>query len=450
MLKQKLIKSILLSCSFTGYSLVAMANDQAESRGIIEDQKFNLLNRTVFDKRDYRHGGKNSAARNSRKPKAERNDYAEEWGYGLMATYTSGFTQGTVGLGFDAQSYLGIKLDTGGGRAGKARLLALKNDGHPKDYYNRTGGAAKLRVSSTILKYGVMRTKTPIFSSSDSRLLPETATGWLLVSNEFKPLTVQAGHFTAGADRNATKNTNNLVVNYANPSFKQGKTFDFVGGTYSGIKDLSITAYTGRYENNWRTHYLGAYYTYAFDKKNSLNFDFNFYRSEDTGKSYAGDISNTTWSLLATFNHDYHKFSMGYQKVNSDTPFDYVTRGAIWLGNAVQLSDFNAPHEKSWQARYDLDMAIMGIQGLSLSASYVKGTGIDGSKIEKNSAYNWLGYGRGGKHWERDLTAKYTIPSGFAKDLTILIRHDVHRGNKAQAELDTNQIRIAMEYPLSW
>lgn len=141
---------------------------------------------------------------------------------------------------------------------------------------------------------------------------------------------------------------------------------------------------------------------------------------------------------------------MGYQKVNSDTPFDYVTRGAIWLGNAVQLSDFNVPHEKSWQARYDLDMAIMGIQGLSLSAAYVKGTGIDGSKFEKNSAYNWLGFGRGGKHWERDLTAKYTIPSGFAKDLTILIRHDVHRGNKAQAELDTNQIRIAMKYPLSW
>lgn len=429
---------------------VAMANQQQASNGLWQDSSFTLLNRTVYDLRDYKHGGSNNAARNTYKTRAERNHYAEEWAYGLMATYQSGFTQGTVGFGLDAQSYLGVKLDTGGGRAGKARLLALKNDGHPKDSYSRTGAAAKVRVSSTILKYGVMRTKTPIFSSSDSRLLPETATGWLLISNEINPLTIQAGHFTAGADRNASKNTNDLVVNYANPSFKQGKTFDFMGGTYKGIKNLSLTAYTGRYKDNWNTHYLGAYYNYAFNKQNSLIFDFNLYRSSDTGKSYAGDISNTTWSLLTTFIHNYHKFSVGYQKVNSDTPFDYVTRGAIWLGNAVQLSDFNAPHEKSWQARYEFDMAMFGIEGLSLSASYVKGTGIDGTKMKKNSAYTWLGYGKGGKHWERDLTAKYTISSGFAKDLTILVRHDVHRGNKAQAELDTNQIRIAMEYPLSW
>lgn len=445
------IKLILLLCSLIAVPLLATANDQMASNGFIDDQTFSLLNRTVYDRRDYRHGGKNSAARNAYKSsKLERNDYAEEWGYGLMATYQSGFTQGLVGFGLDAQSYLGIKLDTGGGRAGKIRLLALKNDGHPKDSYNRTGGAIKARISSTTLKYGIMRTKTPIFSSSDSRLLPETATGWLLVSNEIKSLTIQTGHFTKSADRNASKNNNKLVVNYANPAFKEGKYFNFIGGTYKGIKDLSLTAYTGRYENNWNTQYLGGYYNYAFNKQNSLSFDLNLYRSDNTGKSYAGHISNTTWSLLSTFTHNYQKFSIGYQKVHGDTPFDYVTRGAIWLSNAVQLSDFNGPNERSWQARYELDMTMFGMNGLSLSAAYVKGTGIDGTKMSKNSAYAWLGYGKNGKHWERDLTAKYVLTSGYAKDLAILVRYNVHRGNKAQAELDANQIRLAMEYPFSW
>lgn len=58
---------------------------------------------------------------------------------------------------------------------------------------------------------------------------------------------------------------------------------------------------------------------------------------------------------MSTYAQGPHSFSLGYQKVDGDKPFDYVTGGAIFIGNAVQLSDFNAPNEQSWQARYDLD-----------------------------------------------------------------------------------------------
>lgn len=428
----------------------SMAGAQQDAAGLWEDSSFQLLNRSVYDYRSYKHGATNGAARNAFKPKLERNRYAEEWGYGVMATYESGFTQGTVGFGFDAHSYLGVRLDSGGGRAGKIRLFPVKNDGHPRNHFGRIGGSVKLRASSTTLKYGIMRPKTPIFSSSDTRLLPETSTGWLLTSREIKQLMLQIGHFTASADRNANKNTSRFVVNYANPAFQYGKSFDFMGGTYSGVKDLSITAYTSRYENNWRTHYLGTYYSYHLSNKDVLSFDLQVYRSQDTGKSYAGNISNTTWSLLSHYKTGFHTFTLGYQKVHGDTPFDYVTRGAIWLGNAAQLSDFNAPHERSWQVAYELDLAIWRLNGLSFSVAYIKGSGIDGTKMDKQSAYAWLGYGKNGKHWERDLTLKYKVQRGFAKDLLVLLRYDVHRGNKAQAELDTNQVRVSMEYPLSW
>jgi imipenem/basic amino acid-specific outer membrane pore len=82
-------------------------------------------------------------------------------------------------------AYLGTQLDNGGGCAGKARLLGLDNEGHPKEEFSRGGAAVKLRLSSTVLSYGEQRVKTPVFSSSDSRLLPETATGFFLANKKY-------------------------------------------------------------------------------------------------------------------------------------------------------------------------------------------------------------------------------------------------------------------------
>ncbi|WNQ02431.1 OprD family outer membrane porin, partial [Pseudomonas aeruginosa] len=38
---------------------------------------------------------------------------------------------------------------------------------------------------------------------------------------------------------------------------------------------------------------------------------------------------------------------------------------SIFLANSVQYSDFNGPGEKSWQARYDLNLASYGVPGLT-------------------------------------------------------------------------------------
>ncbi len=102
---------------------------QSQSNGFVEDGRWSLLNRSVFDQRDYKHGGRNSAGRNAYKPRNERSGKAEEWAYGLMGTFRSGFTQGLIGVGVDAHAYLGVQLDSGGGRVGKARLLGVDNEG---------------------------------------------------------------------------------------------------------------------------------------------------------------------------------------------------------------------------------------------------------------------------------------------------------------------------------
>ena len=423
--------------------------DSAQSRanGFIEDSTWSLLNRTVYDNREYRHGASNSGARNAYKPRAQRNGYAEEWAYGLMGTLQSGFTQGLIGVGVDAHAYLGVKLDSGGGRAGKARLLGLDNDGYPKDDFSRGGAALKLRLSNTVVSYGEQRVKTPVFSSSDSRLLPETANGVFLTSNEFNALKMVAGHFTESTDRNASSHDQGFVVNYSNAV--KGDAFDLAGMVYTPSKNLSASLYSSRYQDTWNQQYLGATFSQAIDENRSLSLNFNLYRTTDEGKALSGNIDNTTWSLLSTYAQGPHSFSLGYQKVHGDTPFDYVTRGAIFITNAVQLSDFNAPNEQSWQARYDLAMTPWGMPGLVLSAAYVRGSQIDGSHVDPRGGYAYLGYGKGGKHWERDLEARYVVQSGTAKGTIVSLRHNLHRGNTAQAELDTDQIRLAIEYPLT-
>lgn len=419
-----------------------------QATGFVEDTRWNLLNRTVYERRDYRHDDRSNGGRNATLPKTERSDYAEEWGYGLIGTVESGFTHGWIGFGIDGLAHLAWNLAGDDYHVGKIRMLPVDSQGYAQDGIARGGIALKARISSTVLSVGEQRVRTPIFSSSDTRLLPETMRGWLITSTEIDDLTLQAGHFTGSTDRNAHSTGNPLIVNYLNPKTPRGDTFDLVGGTWKGLPNLALSAYLGRLADTWRTGHLGAYYSLPLQDKRALGVDLQLYRSKDTGRALAGPIDNTTASLTATYRQGAHRVGLGWQKVAGNTPFDYVSRGAIWLGNATQLSDFNAPHEQSWQLRYEFDAAAWGAPGLSLGAAYTRGSGTDGSRVPANGGYAWLGYGQGGKHWERDLWLRYTIPSGTAKGLAVLLRYGVHRANKAQAELNTDQIRLAVEYPL--
>lgn len=429
-----------------GQSLLAFASEQDNAKGFVEGSQWGLFNRSVYDRRDYAHGALSNGARNAYKPRSERSDVAEEWAYGLMGDFTSGYTEGIVGFGVDAHTYVGRQLDTGGGRAGKARLLGIDNDGHPKEEFSRGGASIKLRASSTELRYGEQRVKTPVFGSSDSRLLPETATGWLLTSREMPATTLYGGHFNESTDRNASSHDRGFVVNYSNG--KQGDNFDLMGVRTTAIKGLTASLFNAQYQDTWRQQYVGAVYTQVFSDSQDLSFDLNLYRTRDTGKALSGNIDNTSWSFLTTYRYNAHSIGVGYQKIDGDTPYDYVTRGAIYLSNAVALSDFNGPQEASWLARYDLNMTTYGVPGLTFSALYVRGSGIDGTHMDPRGGYGWLGYGKDGNHWERDLQAKYVLQSGPAKKLAVTLRHALHRGDKAQAELDAEQLRLAIEYPI--
>ncbi|MGX1127233.1 OprD family porin [Pseudomonas sp. HLS-6 TE3448] len=438
------LKNGVLLLAVSG-GLVPLANaapfvsDQAEAKGIVEDSSLKVLLRNMYFDRDGKNGG----------------DTRRDWTQGFMANFSSGYTQGTVGFGVDAFGYWGIKLDGSSGQTGTGNL-PVNRDGSPEDEFGRAGGALKMRVSKTELKFGQMQPTAPVFAAGGTRLLPQTATGFSLMSSEIQNLDLEAGHFYAGTSNATTSSSGGLWATYANV---ETSDVDYLGGRYALNDNLGLMLYASQFKDIWRQYYGDLNYQLPISSSQSVALDFSLYRTLDEGSAKAGSINNTTWSASAAYTFlTAHTVTLAFQKVDGDTPFDYVGFGdngggaagdSIFLANSVQYSDFNGPGERSWQVRYDLKMDTLGVPGLSFMARYINGDNIDGSHMAADSAYRAYGYGDNGKHHETDVEAKYTIQSGPVKDLSFRLRQSFHYANADQAESDNNEMRLIIDYPIS-
>ncbi|WAH60210.1 OprD family porin [Pseudomonas silvicola] len=428
-------------------SAAAFVSDQADSKGFVEDSTLNLLLRNYYFNRNKRDGAHD----------------LRDWSQGIQGVFTSGFTQGTIGVGIDAFGYLGLKLDGGAGTSGSGNLTydTYVNDegqtvnGKNHDSYAKAGAAIKFRVSKTMLKIGDQQPSTaPVFAAGGSRLDPQTTSGFSLMSSEIKGLDLEGGHFYSATSPNTTNRDGELWATYAGVA---AKSADYAGGKYAINDNFTASLYGAKLEDIWNQYYTNLNYVLPLTDTQAVTFDFNYYRTTDTGSSNAGSIDNNTFSLSAAYSFlSAHTVTLGFQKVNGDTPFDYIGFGdknsggdSIFLANSVQYSDFNGPGEKSFQARYDLNMATFGVPGLSFMARYIHGDDIDGTKMAADSPYRAYGYGEDGKHHETNVEAKYVVQEGPAKDLSFRIRQAWHRGNADQAEGNIDEFRLIVDYPLS-
>ncbi|MDP2745394.1 OprD family porin [Pseudomonas sp.] len=419
--------SVIALAVAAGTTQMAVASSQSESKGFIEDSSFNIFNRALYHNRDYKNGADTTTDGASSK----RNGYSEEFGLGIRLMYESGFTQGTVGVGVDAHSLSSIKLDTGKGRAGIGQF-SKNGSGEAEDTQSEVGGAIKFRISDTVLKYGNQIVGSPVFSTDDSRILPEVATGTLLTSNEIEGLELTAGRFTA-ISRQAPTGRDGRELTEAN----------IVGASYSFTDNFSGAIHASDVEDHFKKQYANLNYNLPLAEDQGLNFDFNFYRTNDDGRKLSGEVDNKIWSLAAAYSLGAHKFTLAHQRSSGDTAYAYGVDGGgtIWLSNSVQYSDFDRKDERSWQVRYDLDMATYGVPGLSFMTRYITGDNID--------------YGVGvdeGEENEFNFETKYVIQEGAAKDLSFRVRSAIYRANNSQNAnygSDNNDFRLIVEYPLS-
>lgn len=431
--------TLAVSLGVSQLAAAGVVGDQSETKGFVEDSSLTVHLKNYYFNRDGKNGG------------GDRKD----WTQGVLGNFSSGFTQGTVGFGVDAYGYWGLKLDGGAGTSGTGNL-PVDRHGEPEDEYGTAGGAIKMRISKTELRYGDLMPTAPVFAAGGSRLFPQTATGFNLLSSDITGLELDGGHFTASNGPVTANHDHDIFASYANVS---ASSIDYAGGKYSFNDNLTASLYASNLKDVWDQYYGNLNYTQVIADNQSVNFDFNIYRTNDAGSAKAGDISNTAWSLAAAYSFlTAHTLTLAYQKVHGNTPFDYVAFGtngpgdtadSILLANSVQYSDFNGPGEKSWQARYDLNMASYGVPGLSFMARYITGDNIDGSHMPSNSTYVNYGYGDDGKHHETDIEAKYVVQTGPAKDLSLRMRQSFHRANADQGEGDNNELRLIADYPIN-
>ena len=411
--------SVIALAVAAGTSQMAFASSQSESKGIVEDTSFNIFNRVLYHNRDFRSG----------EPARSGMSYREETGLGIRLLLESGFTQGTVGVGFDAHSLSSIKLDSGRGRHTTSHgQFDSDSDGRGEDTQTEVGGAIKFRISDTVLKHGNMFVGSPVFSTDDSRILPEVATGTLITSNEIEGLELTAGRFTAVSSQvSSDRDTFNVP------------DVNIIGASYAFTENFSGALHHSDADDNFKKIYVNLNYNLPLADEQALNFDFNGYRTRGDGSEDLGEMDNNIWSLAAAYSMGAHKFTLGHQRSTGDTSYRYGDidgNGTIWLNNSVQYSDFNQKDETSWQVRYDVNMASYGVPGLSFMTRYTVGDGIDlatdGSAEER----------------ELDFEAKYVIQEGAAKDLSFRIRNAFYRADN-ELDSDINDFRLIVEYPLS-
>lgn len=416
--------SIIALAVAAGTSQLAMASSQDESKGFVEDSSLNVKLRNLYFSRDYRNVPNTEQSR------------AAEWGQGFIGTFESGFTQGTIGVGVGAIGMLGLKLDGGKGTAGTG-LFPTGSDERSQDDYSKGGAAIKFRISDTVLKVGDQFTSLPVLATDDSRLLPEMAQGALITSNEIKGLTLNAGRFTSITAQDQTNRDGGIHLTKA----------DVLGGTYAFSDELSTSLYYSKVEDYWRKYYANVNWSLPINDEQGLVFDFNFYNTKSTGaaleKAYDGDkIDSRAFSLSAAYTIGAHTFTLAHQRISGDGGYAYGVDGGgtVFLANSVARSDFNSEDEKSWQARYDINMATFGVPGLSFMTRYIRGTDANVSS------------GNNGKEWERDIEAKYVLQEGPAKDLSFRVRQATYRSSDAvynNSSPSIDELRLIVEYPLS-
>ncbi|NIE75310.1 OprD family porin [Pantoea sp. Ap-967] len=415
----------------------AQANDQADSKGFIEDSHANVLLRNAFINRDKKHGV---------------NDQSQ-WGQGVIANFSSGFTQGTVGVGVDAFGLYAVRLDGGKGRNGGGGIDFFKRENttdargrsDAADQLARGGAAVKFRISNTVLKYGDQMPALPVLQYDDTRLLPESYTGTLLTSKEIQGLELNAGRFTREVQKSAEGHDSGRL-----------KAINVIGGSYKFTDNFTASLYTADNEDVMKKHYLGLNYVYPIAADQSLTLDFNGYKSKLDNKFIRtwdlpeGDRDNTIWSLAATYAFGPHSVTIAHQRSTGDTGYNYggyqrnggIGDGGstIYLANSY-WSDFNAEDERSWQIGYGLDFGAFGVPGLTYKIAYVAGDNI-----------NTHGFGEG-KEREIFNQLRYVVQDGPAKDLSVKLRGSWLRTNNAVQQNgyndDGNEVRVFVEYPIS-
>ncbi|SCZ39459.1 MULTISPECIES: OprD family porin [Pseudomonas] len=419
------------SLGFGAFVLCAGFTAQVQASGFFEDTTAKIESRTVYFNRDFRDGHTSSDQGASKR---------EESAQGFILNLQSGYTEGTVGFGIDALGMAGFQLDSSPDRSNSGLLPSSgENPRGSKGQYAKMGLTAKVKVSDTVLKYGALLPDLPLLKYNDGRLLPTMFNGTMLTSKEVKDLTFMAARLDKYTARDST-DSQDIRVHCKNKRYACNTTadhFDMYGFDYKINDRLTAQYHYAELEDIYRQHFVGLLANQPLGD-GVLKADLRLLKSADSGDAKAGSIDNRALSGMLSYGISGHTFSAGWQRMNGDNSMPYLDGSNPYLVNYVQVNDFAAAQERSWQLRYDYDFKAIGINGLSFLTRYVNG---DHIKVP--------GSDQEGKEWERDSELKYVIQTGTFKDVSLRLRNATYRTNYEKFARDVDETRLIVSYNFS-
>ena len=389
----------------------------------VDDSHLSLETRNFYMNRDWREdhpSGKHKL---------------EEWGQGFMLRFNSGYTEGPVGFGLDALGLLGIKLDSGGGTSGTGALL-VKDDGKAADQFSSLGLTAKARAGKSVLTLGTHESLLPLSFRNDTRLLPQTFTGAQIVSRDLDKLTLTAGQFRSTRLRDSTEREDLTMLAFTPgggllPS-KPTDRFNYAGVTYDPTPNLRATYYYAQLKDNYNQQYVNLIHTLPLAEDWRLKSEVRYFHSEEEANS---GVDNRTLGSMFTLGYKGHNLGVGYQNQSGDSGMPFLGGGTDpWAFATVTYHHFLYADEDTWQIRYDMDFATVGVPGLSLMSRFLRG---ENFKIGGQDARE--------REFNTDLT--YVVQSGPLKDVFLRWRNVQYRGSHT---VDNDENRLVVGYTFNF
>ncbi|WP_415765888.1 OprD family outer membrane porin [Pseudomonas sp. ZB1P45] len=433
---------------------VGVLTQQAGAAGFIEDSKASVSSRTMYYDADMREGASTPGNRQ------------REAGEGLKFDYLSGFTQGTVGFGIDAQALVGIHLDGGKGHhPANSTFIPSDSDGSAVDEWSRLAGNVKARFSKTEAHLGgALQPNMPILIANDSRLLPQTFEGGTLTSKEIDNVTFNVGQLEHAVGRASSNSTGLAVAGGTQDSNK----FRYAGADWKVTKDLMLQYYYANLEDYYKQNFLGLVHVYPIAPNQSFKTDLRYFDSSSDGKNgdagyqfnnnngfakERGVVDNKTWNGTFTYTLGGSAFLLGHQRVSDDGGFVFLNQGNVVDGNGrnegaggasfysftdATVGSFIRAGENTTYGQYSYDFASLGVPGLKASIGYLNGQDIKATS----------GVGKDLSEHETDARVDYVIQTGALKGFGTTLRHGTYRGNTSTPDQD--QTRLIFNYTYSF
>jgi len=289
---------------------------------------------------------------------------------------------------------------------------------------------AALRVLDQTLAGYRQLVNRPFINPTDNRMLPTTFEGYTLTGSA-SDVSYTGGYLTKVKLRNA--DSFQWMSNAAGGTGPQrgvaygGATWDFVKNGYVRVDEQ----YAFDVFNNF---YLDGRYPLAIDDKTALTLGAQYIRQKSVGDSQIGTFSTWASGLQAAIVRGPFGAQLYYTQTgrgfDTQSPFgDHASY--LYLMQVF----FNGAGEKAWGLGGNVNLASLGVPGLTAAAVYAQGR--DRINASTGAAL--------GDRSEADVRADYAFAKGTAlQGLVATVRYS--RLHQEGAPQDAPQLRVYLNY----